>query len=247
MHNDPAAFAIPAARAIREGFALLAILTVGLVSFARADPDPNMCLGVDFDAQHPLVVSKIVAASRVYFVKGSEDDTACPADTEACRKKAYLIPGDLVLTGRGRDRFTCVAYQSPLARKQDWTNGWLPASALAPVAPMSSPQASDWVGTWSHAGCHISISRGEGGKLSIEGEQIYPAAQNVHTGVIGAVARPSGGTIAFAEDGSIPFDEAGDGQCRVRMQRVGPWLLVEDNGACGGIMVTFTGLYRRGK
>jgi hypothetical protein len=29
------------------------------------------------------------------------------------------------------------------------------------------------------------------------------------------------------------------------MQRIGPWLAVEDNGACGGVMVTFTGLYRR--
>jgi hypothetical protein len=29
------------------------------------------------------------------------------------------------------------------------------------------------------------------------------------------------------------------------MQRIGALLLVEDNGACGGSMVTFTGLYRR--
>jgi hypothetical protein len=29
------------------------------------------------------------------------------------------------------------------------------------------------------------------------------------------------------------------------MQRVGAWLLVEDNMQCGGSMVTFTGLYRR--
>jgi hypothetical protein len=29
------------------------------------------------------------------------------------------------------------------------------------------------------------------------------------------------------------------------MQRVGPWLVVEDNGDCGGAGVTFTGLYRR--
>jgi hypothetical protein len=31
------------------------------------------------------------------------------------------------------------------------------------------------------------------------------------------------------------------------MQRIGPWLLLEDNGACGGAGVTFTGLYRRMK
>jgi len=40
------------------------------------------------------------------------------------------------------------------------------------------------------------------------------------------------------------MDEQG---CRVRMQRIGPWLLVEDNGDCGGSGVTFSGLYRRKK
>jgi hypothetical protein len=46
-------------------------------------------------------------------------------------------------------------------------------------------------------------------------------------------------TIAFTDEGSY-----GD-RCHVRMQRIGPWLLVEDNGGCGGAGVTFTGLYRR--
>ena len=40
-------------------------------------------------------------------------------------------------------------------------------------------------------------------------------------------------------------DQAKEGDCQVRMQRFGNLLLVEDNGACGGIMVTFTGFYRR--
>jgi hypothetical protein len=29
------------------------------------------------------------------------------------------------------------------------------------------------------------------------------------------------------------------------MQRIGPWLLVEDNSNCGGAGVSFLGLYRR--
>jgi hypothetical protein len=31
------------------------------------------------------------------------------------------------------------------------------------------------------------------------------------------------------------------------MQRIGPWLVVEDNSGCGGVAVTFTGFYRRAK
>jgi hypothetical protein len=33
--------------------------------------------------------------------------------------------------------------------------------------------ASDWIGSWSHPGGTISISRSNGGKLSIEGEHTY--------------------------------------------------------------------------
>jgi hypothetical protein len=41
------------------------------------------------------------------------------------------------------------------------------------------------------------------------------------------------------------FETKCDGACRVRMQRVGPWLVVGDNGGCGGAGVSFTGLYDR--
>ena len=51
--------------------------------------------------------------------------------------------------------------------------------------------ASDWIGSWSHPGGTMSISRSDGGKLSIEGEHTYPAAQNVHSGVLGAEVEPS--------------------------------------------------------
>lgn len=221
-------------------------LTCGLSLLARAESDPKACSGVDFEVKRPLVVSRVSARPHVNFIKGSDDDAACPADKEICRKKVYLVPGDIVLSGRAHGAFTCISYQSFRTRKQSWTTGWLPTSSLTRMEPMSSPKASDWIGSWSHPGGTISISGGDGGKLSIEGEHTYPAAQSVHSGVLGAVVEPQQGMIAFVEDGSIPFDKAEDGQCMVRMQRVGIWLLVEDNQQCGGSMVTFTGLYRRG-
>jgi hypothetical protein len=232
-------------RMISFRFSLAAVLAVCCVSGAAAQQQPNNCTGVDFDAKRPLVVSTVTARPRSYFVKSAWEDASCPADKESCQRKAYLVPGDLVLTGVTLGSYTCVAYQSPRDRKQDWTNGWMPSAALAPVAAMASPQLSDWIGTWTHAGGEIAIERGKNGKLTIEGEQTYPAAQNVHTGVISAAAKPSDTMLAFADDGSLPFGKAGEGSCQVRMQRIGALLLVEDNGGCGGSMVTFTGLYRR--
>jgi len=95
---------------------------------------------------------------------------------------------------------------------------------------MGSPKAADWIGSWSHPGGTISITRGDRGKLSVEGEHTYPAAQNVHSGVIGAAVVPARGKIAIADDGSVPavFHSRQPNRGLVRMQRVGLWLLVED-------------------
>jgi hypothetical protein len=90
-------------------------------------------------------------AARQLHQEPYDDDftaAACPAATKACQKKSYLVTGDLVLVGRTQGDFTCVSYQSPLAKKQIWANGWLPSMALTPVAPMPSPKTPDWIGTW---------------------------------------------------------------------------------------------------
>jgi hypothetical protein len=234
---------------IRPALLLSAVLIAESASAYDAY-DPNNCNGVDWDDKRALVVSKIIARPRVNFIKSPYDDdfraATCPADTETCRKKSYLVAGDLVLTGKTQGAFICVAYQSPLARKQIWATGWVPGSALTPVAPMS-PKLPDWLGTWSHPGGEITISRsGDGGKLNIEGEMVVPTAHDSHNGQLEANATPGKDTIAFADDGSIPFD-AEEAGCRVRMQRIEEWLLVEDNSGCGGAAVTFTGLYRRKK
>ncbi|MDR3422959.1 MAG: hypothetical protein P4L80_17220 [Xanthobacteraceae bacterium] len=229
---------------------LSAILIAGSASAYDAY-DPSNCNGVDWDDKRVLVVQKVTTHTRVNFIKSQYDDdfkaTTCPADTEVCRQKSYLVPGDLVLTGHTQGAFTCVVYQSPLARKQIWAKGWLPTSALTPVSPMPSPKLSDWKGTWYHPGGEITISQGDDGKLRIEGGMTVPTAHDFHNGALRAKVTPEKDTIAFVDDGSSPFDKTEAGECRVRMQRVDQWLLVEDNSGCGGTTVTFTGLYRRTK
>ena len=44
-------------------------------------------------------------------------------------------------TGKTFGAFTCVSYQSPKAKKQVWTTGWLPSAALEPVWPMPAPKS----------------------------------------------------------------------------------------------------------
>jgi len=228
--------------------AAVAIALIGHCAPALAEgsqPSAADCLGIDFDVARPLAVAKIIARPRVHYVKSAWEDASCPAEGDACRAKAYLVSGDLVLVGRKRGPLTCISYQSAHDTKQKWTNGWVPSSALAPVAPNAAPKSADWLGTWKHAGGEITIEPAKGGKLSIAGEHTYPAAQSVHSGVIEATATPAGAYLSFADDGTTDFASAGEGTCQVRMQRVGALLLVEDNLSCGGSMVSFSGFYRR--
>ena len=221
---------------------LLAVFFAGPVSAYDAH-DPNNCNGVEWDDSRALVVAKVTAHPRVNFVKSTYDDdfkaVACPAATKSCQKSSYLVTGDLVLVGKTRGDFTCVDYQSPLARQQIWITGWLPSTALTPVAPMQSPKASDWIGSWHHPGGPVEIKNGDDGKLEVEGAMtLQTPSGDFQNGDFKAHVAPQN-TVAFTDEGSY-----GDG-CHMRMQRIGLWLLVEDNGGCGGAGVTFTGLYRR--
>jgi hypothetical protein len=240
-------------RAAAIVFVLSAVLAQTSVcckqAFAYDAYDPANCNGAG-DDKRSLTVSKVTAHPRINFVKSPYDDdftaSTCPASTKACQKKDYLLTGDLVLVGEARGDFSCVSYQSPLAKKQVWANGWLPTTALAPVAPMPSPKTADWLGTWRHPGGHIDVKSGAAGKLNIEGEMVVPTARDFHNGGFKAQVTPQvapqTATLAFTDDGSSYGQD-----CKVRMERIGAWLLVVDNAGCGGAGVSFLGLYRRGK
>jgi hypothetical protein len=105
------------------GLALLLFTVLTAGSASAYDPyDPHNCNGLEWDNKRALVVRKVTAKPRVNFIKSPYDDEfkaeTCPAATEACRRKSYLVTGDLVLVGKTQSEFTCVAYQSPLAKKQ---------------------------------------------------------------------------------------------------------------------------------
>jgi len=229
-------------------FAIAALLMPLIATSALADENAGDCLGIGFDVTHPVTIAKIIAdRPQVHFVKNASDDTACPAERETCVAPSYLMPGDLLLVGKTRGAYSCVSYQSATDRSHRWTVGWLPSASLTPVQPARAGEAADWIGRWIHAGGAITISKFRRGSLRIRGEHVYPAAQNVHSGVIGTEAKPAHGLLQFADHGSVRFDAANSeaGSCLVRMQRFAELLVVEDNGHCGGSMVTFTGFYRR--
>lgn len=81
------------------------------ISPSAAESNPKDCNGIDdFDVKRPLVASKVTARPRAYFVKSAWEHGSCPDEDAACQGKAYLVEGDVALTGKTLGPYTCVSY-----------------------------------------------------------------------------------------------------------------------------------------
>jgi len=145
-------------------------------------------------------------------------------------------PGDLVV-GAGRNgTFICVTTVTPDLTE---AHGWIAAAKLV----QARAGGERWAGAWRTASGQSVVIRPRGvAGLSIAGAAVWGGADparaaegGVNTGTIAARATPHGRRLAFA---------TGTG-CAGRMWRLGPYLVAADNGRCGGMNVTFTGVYRR--
>jgi hypothetical protein len=194
--------------------------------------------------------------NRVHFVKDSADQPGCPNETTACAAKGYLLANDRVVVTGTQGAYACATFTGA-GPKFASTTGLLPLSALTD-APTSA--ADDWHGTWrSGDEQEIDIKKAAGGAIAIEGNASYGGSDPervargaVNVGQISATLTPANGKAAFSagDDGeAAPYDvnPGDDSVCRVRLWRLGPYLVAADNLVCGGLNVTFTGVYGRGK
>ena len=182
---------------------------------------------------------------------------ARPGCTEAepCQTKAYVVPGDVLIAsdastlGRGTANWVEVQYVSASGRS---TWGWI---RDADLEPLSDPPktASAWTGSWKRTEASITMRPGRrAGTIAVSGDATWGASDpyrvrvgGVHTGEIEGQFQPlrSTGGFTMGETGSLPFDQGEEFDCRVRFRLLLPYLLVEDNGNCGGVNVSFLGAY----
>jgi hypothetical protein len=245
---------------ITSGFVVATFIIAAWPAHAEEDPD---CRGIPIISIYNLTVGHISPeATRVHFVKDGYTQHGCPDQTPACADKAYLVPGDRLIIIKRRDAFICAIY---LNTKTTPRIGWLPADAVA--YDMAKPIAlTDWVGKWSWKGfppglsgpvaqeryseADIDISvDAKARTLSITGSAALYRLK--HEGQMGGEVMPTGGRLSFAtRDGPdeftiLPVDEGKKYDCQIWMQRLGRWLIVNDNMNCGGLYVTFSGIYTR--
>jgi hypothetical protein len=191
---------------------------------------------------------------RVNFIKSASAERTCPNSGNDCRDKGYLVPGDQVIVSSTEHDFACVDY---INAKGLGRAGWLPRSAISPL-PDRASGLEDWAGQWAGGPEQaISIKKGSRrGEIKIDGEASYGSLDPerakrgaVNVGEIEAVVKPAGASLAFTmgDDATLPYDQGDTYDCRVRMRLLDPFLLVEDNGNCGGMNVSFSGAYRRKK
>ncbi|PIK68814.1 hypothetical protein CS379_33000 [Methylobacterium frigidaeris] len=222
---------------------------------------PGMALGAEGDCfdygalgagSGPSLGTIKAGATRVPFVQGASGRKGCPGPDPACREKAFLVPGNTVILGGATPGFVCATY---VGQKGAVRSGWLPDAAVTRTPAASAPALKDWTGTWTAPEQTLVIRPGKAaGTLSVKGDATYGALDPdrvrrgaVNMGNVEGETAPSGAALAFTmgDKGTLPFAAGDPADCRLRLTLLPPFLLAEDNNACGGMNVTFATVYRR--
>jgi hypothetical protein len=229
-----------------------AALSVLVLLSGRAVAAPTECTTMpDFGTTNLAIARVLPNAGRVQF----RNTPTCGDKAPGCLRRGYVVPGnELISVVRAGSRL-CAVFVAPSGAEY-W--GWLPVTALAVTTP--GVNLADWAGRWMRPEASIAIVTTRGGALSIKGDATFGASDPdrvrrgaVNMGEIAAVVIPKNNALDFAmqDDGgtgkTVPWSLAGEYDCAVRMQRIGRWLAVDDNNRCGGLNVTFRGIYRRAR
>lgn len=211
------------------------------LSAAANEQAATVCRNGLFAAeQQSLQVATLLGAAQQRFTF-HRDDAPCPDDSEGCRQRAYLLAGDEVLISKVVGNWACAWF---VGKKRE-TVGWLKASDLQFRSPGGALRAADWIGVWRYSPNDGQIRiAGRQGRLTIDGSASWLGAASaagvrvVHTGEM---------TGELAWQGRRARFMAGSGadDCAAELTQVGRYLVVADNGHCGGANVRFDGVYLR--
>lgn len=173
---------------------------------------------------------------RAYF--HSDDAAGCPGGS-TCRSRAYLVNNDKVLVNRQYGRFSCAWFNSAKGRP---TVGWIETADLTWAKTPVTVGLSTWLGEWVYGENSISFTRNKlPGFLNVTGNAFWKGvADNIHIGELDGRFEAKNGRLEYS-DGDSEYD------CKASMRLIDEFLIVADNMNCGGVNVTFSGVYSRTK
>jgi len=175
------------------------------------------------------------AGNRTYFY--NDDPSKCPA-ASSCRSKSYLVKQDRVITSKTFGDHVCGWFTGS---KGAVKVGWLKKADLEFPELLMDASEKIWTGEWQYASNTISFSPNKlNGYLNVQGNAFWKGmGDNIHIGELDGRFEPKDGVLEYS-DGTGQYD------CRARMQlTMQMFLIVADNGYCGGANVSFSGIYRK--
>lgn len=173
---------------------------------------------------------------------GNWPDEGCQ-QAGTCGQERYLVAGDQVVVTATQGDWACVWYSHPGGRVT-WRRV-MPRRNLQVIRPPATPLT----GTWQAASNTILL-RPAAKKLLVRGTATWPFLNDPSPDAQQQIAR--GGVNTGSIDAATPWQVGQTNahfkdaqQCELKVRTLGPYLLATDNGQCGGINVTFEGIYRR--
>lgn len=162
-------------------------------------------------------------------------DSVCPQGSVACRL-GTIRKHSKVLTSHADGAYTCV-YDPKLD-----ADGYVRSDDIRTDVVDAAVRGADWYGHWKNGDDTVNIKI-EGDMLDAMGHAFYPERNpprsqfpgGPNLGAFSGHAKPSGRSVTFH-----------DGACSVHAILVAKnYLLISDNNRCGGMNVTFSGMYTK--
>lgn len=213
---------------------LVFFLFLGASASAEAI-DEGDCRNGLFGVVNPSVgVGIALGKGRSYFL---DDMNGCPSEARQCRKSAYLVSGNQVITGRKHGKYVCVYYPS----KGGGTAGWIEASRIRQTPVRQRPAIREWIGRWSDEGNPSVRFYLRQGKLAVEGDAYWPSPNPPLS------ERPYGPNMGSVNEAlRLKGNVADAAECKITFTLLGDFLVAADpETICDGMNANFTGVYKR--
>jgi hypothetical protein len=220
---------------VRGLSALAALAACGFSAPAWAQDDGTCRNGLFGDQNSEFGAAHVIGSGRLHFL---EDMDGCPNATAACRQRAFVVPGDRLVTGRSKQGYVCAYFPN----RGGGTAGWVEKSRLRIDAINPRPPLTAWRGTWADGDNHISFSIRRGA-LVVDGEAFWPSANP------SLKDRPGGPNLGNVGG---PLEVAGNSarepECDVHFVLLGDVVVASDQSRqCDGANVSFSGVYTRSR
>ena len=143
-----------------------------------------------------------------------------------------------MIISRKFGNFACAWFQP---KKGAETVGWIPLDKLEIIGLLQGIGKADWTGTWKFYDSEIKISPTEKENVyKVTGNAFWKGlGDNVHIGELDGDAKLVETNLKYGETDDDEF------ACKVTLRLIDKFMIVSDNLNCGGVNVSFSGVYRK--